>query len=59
MSISVEPALSHLETATAKTPAARGRRPILSIVLLGISVLATFAWIATMIWWFAILMGKL
>jgi hypothetical protein len=58
-STSVEFALSHLETATVKAPAARGRRPILAVILIGVSVLATFGWIATMVWWFAILMGKL
>jgi hypothetical protein len=50
MSIAADIAPSHLEIAASQTHADSGRRPLLAMILIGVSLLATFAWVAAMVW---------
>jgi hypothetical protein len=50
MSIAADIAPSHSEIVASLPHEDSGRRPLLAMILIGASVLATFAWVAAMVW---------
>jgi hypothetical protein len=59
MSITAEMAPSPVKTPIPQAAAVEGRRPVLAIVLISVSVLATVAWAVTMVWLATALLDQL